>query len=125
MNRPLLEEITLAYQGQNLKPLRRVFCIHEKGVDHVCPLVALAVHRGVVDRGDAAIEIDGGANAALDWAASLWGDDFVIGLIDGWDSQEQAKDASDYVAGYDLGVEAARHLAPPDPQVQLVKKLTS
>lgn len=117
MNRPLLEEITLAYQSQNLKPLRRMFCIHEKGVDYVCPLVALAVNRGVVDRADPSIEIDGGANAALDWAAGIWGDDFVIGLLDGWDGREQAKDNPDYVDGYALGIEAAQKLVPSDPQI--------
>jgi hypothetical protein len=116
MNRPLLEEIKLAYQGQNLKPIRRMFCVHENGVDHVCPLVALAVHRGVVDRADPAVEIDGGANAALDWAAGLWGDDFVIGLLDGWDGQDMGKDNPDYVEGYALGVEAAQQLSPSDPQ---------
>ena len=63
MKNDLLAEIVAAYQTQNLKPIRRMFCVHEKGVDHVCPLVALAIHRGVVDRADPAIEIDGGANA--------------------------------------------------------------
>lgn len=117
MNADLLAEIIAVYQTQNFKPIRRMFCLHEKGVDQVCPLVALAVNRGVVDRTDPSIEIDGGANAALDWFASIWGDDFVIGLLDGWDGQEQAKDTPDYVEGYGLGVEAAKVLSPHDPPV--------
>ena len=117
MKNVLLAEIVTAYQTQNFKPLRRMFCVHEKGVDHVCPLVCLAVHRGVVDRADPAIEIDGGANAALDWAAQLWGEDFVIGLLDGWDGQEQAKNDPDYVEGHALGIEAAHQLSPRDPDV--------
>jgi hypothetical protein len=50
MNDPLLQEIRLAYQTQNLVPIRRFFSLHEGGVDYVCPLVALAIHRGQVDR---------------------------------------------------------------------------
>ena len=111
----LLAEIKLAYQSQGLRPIRRMFCLHEKGVDHVCPLVALAVHRGVVDRADPAIEIDGGANAALDWAANLWGEDFVIGLLDGWDAQNIGKAEQEYLDGYGLGHAAAQQLSPPDP----------
>lgn len=114
---PTLDEIVAAYQQQNLKPIRRMFCIHEMGVDHVCLLVALAVHRGVVDRADPGIEIDGGANSALDWAAGLWGDDFVIGLLDGFDGREQAKYDRDYLEGHELGVAAAHHLSPRDPDV--------
>lgn len=117
MRDELFAEIMAAYQRQDFKPIRRMFCIHEMGVDHVCPLVALAVHRGVVDRADPAIEIDGGANSALDWAAHLWGDDFVIGLLDGWDGQEQAKPDSDYLDGHELGVAAAQQLSPRDPPV--------
>lgn len=117
MNDSLLAEIVAAYQTQNLKPLRRMFCVHEKGVDHVCPLVCLAVHRGVVDRADPAIEIDGGANAALDWASDLWGFDLVVGILDGWDGQKTTKNTPEYVEGYSLGVEAAKVLAPRDPAI--------
>lgn len=117
MNNPLLAEIVAAYQTHNFKPLRRMFCFHEKGVDHVCPLVCLAVQRGVVDRADPSIEIDGGANAALEWSAKTFGEEFTIGLLDGWDGQEMAKNTLDYIEGHGLGVEAAKQLSPHDPAV--------
>ena len=117
MKDELLAEIVAAYQTTDFKPIRRIFTLLEKGIDHVCPLVALAVHRGVVDRADPAIEIDGGANSALDWAAGLWGDDFVIGILDGWDGQERGRNAPDYVEGHELGVAAAQRLSPRDPEV--------
>ena len=115
MKAGLLAEIVLAYQTQNLKPIRRIFCLHENGVDHVCPLVALAVHRGVLDRADPSIEIDGGANLALSWASDSWGFDLVVGILDGWDGQEQSKTNPHYVEGYELGVAAAQQLVPRDP----------
>lgn len=117
MKNELLAEIVAAYQTQNFKPIRRMFCVHEKGVDHVCPLVALAIHRGVVDRADPSIEIDGGANAALDWAAKTFGEEFTIGLLDGFDGQVQAKTDPDYVDGHELGVAAATQLLPRDPPI--------
>ena len=117
MNNDLLAEIVAAYQAQNFKPLRRMFCLHEKGVDQVCPLVALAVNRGVVDRADPSIEIDGGANAALEWSAKTFGEEFTIGLLDGFDGQEQAKNDPDYVDGHELGVAAAKQLSPRDPPI--------
>jgi hypothetical protein len=113
--KPTLTEIVAAYQAQDFKPIRRIFTLHAKGVDHVCPLVALAIHRGVVDRADPGIEIDGGANLALSWGSDLWSFEFVVGILDGWDGQEQAKDIHDYVEGYQLGVAAAQQLSPLDP----------
>lgn len=115
MNDALLDEFKAAFQSQNLKPIRRAFCLHEEGVDFACPLVALALHRGQVDRADPGIEIDGGANTALEWAAQTFGEDFTIGFLDGFDGQKQAKPDHDYVEGHDLGVAAAQQLSPRDP----------
>jgi len=117
VNTSLLVEIVTAYEMQGFKPIRRIFTLHEKGIEHVCPIVALAVHRGVVDRADPAIQIDGGANAALEWAAGQWGESFVIGLLDGFDGQEQARPDPFYLEGHELGVAAAQQLAPRDPDL--------
>ncbi len=38
----------------------------------------------------------------------------MIGLLDGFDGQEQAKNAHDYVAGHALNVEAVLLLSPRD-----------
>jgi hypothetical protein len=115
MNDTLLEEIKLAYQAQNLKPIRRLFFLHDEGGDFACPLVAIALHRGLVDRTDPDIAIDGGANAALEAAARLFGEAWTIGFLDGFDGQTQAKTDTDYLRGHALGLEAARQLSPRDP----------
>lgn len=117
MNEPLLLEIRLAFQTQNLVPIRKFFCLHEGGVDFACPLVALALHRGQVDRADPGIELDGGANAALAAAAKAFGEDWTIGFLDGFDAMTKAKDTPDYLAGHALGLEAAQQLSPCDPPV--------
>lgn len=116
MNDALLDEMVAAF-ADDLRPIRRFFCLHEEGVTWVCPLVALAIRRGVVDRADPEIEIDGGANAALEWAAIQWGEDFVIGLLDGFDGRGLAKTVLEYVDGHALGVKAAQQLLPRDPPV--------
>ncbi len=115
MNLLLLQEISLAYQTQNLRPIRRFFFLHDESGDFACPLVALAIYRGQVDRTDPGIGLDGGANTALEWVARTFGEDFAIGLLDGFDGQEQAKDDPDYLRGYDLGVAAALQLNPREP----------
>ena len=43
MNADLLAEIVTAYQAQDFTPIRRMFTLHEKGVDYVCPIVALVI----------------------------------------------------------------------------------
>lgn len=117
MNDALLEEIKLAYQTQKLQPIRRFFFLHDKEGDFACPFVALALHRGLVDKADPDVAIDGGANAALEAAAKSFGDDWTIGFLDGFDGQEQVKTDPDYVAGHALGLEAAKQLVPRDPPV--------
>jgi len=115
MNDALLEEIKLAYQTQNLKPIRRFFFLHDPEGDFACPLVALAIHRGQVDKSDPDVAIDGGANAGLEAAAKTFGEDWAIGFLDGFDGQGQPRNSLDYAEGHALGVEAARLLSPRDP----------
>jgi hypothetical protein len=117
VNDALVQEIRLAYQSQKLQPIRRFFFLHDDSGDFACPLLALAVYRGQVDRADPRIELDGGANPALEWAAQTFGEAFAIGLLDGFDGQQQAKDDPDpdYLRGYALGVAAALQLNPRDP----------
>lgn len=115
MKHTLLEEIITAFRRRKLQPIRRRFLVREGGVEFACPLVALAIHRGQVNRADPGIELDGGANAALEWAARTFGEGFAIGLLDGFDGQHQAKDDANYLRGYALGVAAADQLSPRDP----------
>jgi hypothetical protein len=115
MNDALLEEIKLAYEAQNLKPIRRFFLLHDEQGDFACPFVALALHRGQVDRSDPDVAIDGGANAALEAAAKEFGEAWTLGFLDGFDGQEPRKNDPDFLAGHALGLEAARQLSPRDP----------
>lgn len=114
MDAELLEEIKLAYQAQKLQPIRRFFFLHDEEGDFACPLVALAIHRGQVDKADPDVAIDGGANVALEAAAKVFGEDWTMGFLDGFDGQEPARSVPDYIAGHALGGEVARRLAPRD-----------
>lgn len=117
MDAELLEEIKLAYQAHKLQPIRRFFFLKDDSGDFACPLVALAVHRGQVDRADPGVAIDGGANAALEAAAKAFGEDWTLGFLDGFDGQEQRKNGSDYLDGFTVGQAAAQQLCPRDPAV--------
>ena len=113
MTDSLLEEIKAAYQ--TLKPIRRCFFLHERGIDYGCVVVALAVHRGVTDKRDPALVKDEAENTCLEWASSVFGEDFVWGVISAWDGEKQVKDEPDFLAGYTIGLEAAKQLLPREP----------
>jgi hypothetical protein len=115
VNDALLEEIKLAYETQKLQPIRHFFLLHDDQGDFACPLVALALHRGQVDRSDPGVALDGGANAALEAAAKAFGEDWTMGFLDGFDAQEQAKNGPDYIDGFALGQAAAQQFCPRDP----------
>jgi hypothetical protein len=115
MNDTLLKEIIAAFRHRKLQPIRRLFFLHDDTGDFACPLVAIALHRGLVDRTDPDIAIDGGANAALEAIARIFGEEWTIGFLDGFDGQVQAKNDPDYLRGHALGLEAARQLSPRDP----------
>jgi hypothetical protein len=117
VNEQLLAEIKLAYQTLNLVPIRKFFCLHEEGVDYACPIVCLAVHRGVTEKGDSDLAKDETANIALEWASRTFGEDFIWGLISAWEGLGKIKTDPDYLRGYDLGVEAALQLSPRDPAI--------
>jgi len=114
----LLAELALAYQRQQLVPIRRCFFHRENGVDYACPIVCLALFHRVADKDDPGIELDRGSNICLEWGSTnLGGEEFVWGLISAWDGQEKVKDDEEYLAGYALGLEAAQQLCPRDPPV--------
>lgn len=115
MNDALLDEMKLAFRTLNLKPIRRCFFLHEDGVDYACPVVCLAIHRGVTEKSDPDLANDEAANIALEWASKTFGEDFIWGLLSAWEGQEKVKDDPDYLRGYELGIEAAQLLSPRDP----------
>ena len=108
----LLEDIKTAYKAHRLRPVRRVFYLPGKRYAWACPLVALALHRGVVGRDDPAIARDAADNPAVEWAAQTFGEEWSWGLVDGFDRQGQRIHDPDYRKGYDLGVALAREILP-------------
>jgi hypothetical protein len=106
----LLPEIRDAYEALGLRPIRRHFYIHDQGGDFACPLVALALHRGVTDRDDPDLARDDGFNLAVEWAAQQFGESWVIGFLDGFDGDPQNHVDPAYLSGCRLGALAAEQL---------------
>jgi len=117
MNEALIEEIKTAYEKLGIAPIRRCYYLHEEGGDSACPLVALALFHGVVEKDDPGIELDDGLNVCLEWGSNFLGEDFTWGLMSAWDGHEKIKDDPDYLRGYTLGLAAAQQLSPRDPPV--------
>jgi hypothetical protein len=112
MNDALLDEIRLAYQAHNLRPLRETFFYHGKRLDYACPLTALAIHRGAVDRADPGLELDQATNPVFDWACKEFGLGWVWGFLDGFDGRPVALDDPAYREGHALGVSAGTLIVP-------------
>ena len=99
-----------AYQTQKLRPIRGRFLVADQGGDLACPLVALALHLGVAERGDPELARDDGFNLALDWACQEFGEDYALALMDGFDGKQIGGVGSAYLVGYDLGVKTAQQI---------------
>ena len=115
MNDDLLETIKLAFETASFVPIRRCFFLREGSINFACPIVTLAVYRGVTDKNDPNLGNDEAANIALEWASSVFGEEFIWGLLSAWDAEKKVKNEPDFNAGYDLGLEAAKTLMPHDP----------
>lgn len=108
----LLEEILGSFDAQQLCPTRGTFF---REPSSSCPLVALAVNRGMVRRDDPDLSLEQAANPAFDWACDEFGEDFVFGLLDGFDGKAANRTDSLYLDGFRLGEKAAALLLPvPD-----------
>ena len=88
------DEIKTAYQVQNLRPIRGFFLRN----DFACPIVALAIHRGVVKRDDPIAD-----GVALQWAVETFGRGWVKGFLDGFDGQTRSIDDPAYPNGFAVG----------------------
>jgi hypothetical protein len=110
MNAALLDEIRLAYQAHNLRPFRDSFFHHGTRCDYACPLTALAIHRGAVDRADPGLELDGADNPAFDWACREFGLGWAGGFLDGFDGRPFALDDPAYKEGHAFGASVARQV---------------
>lgn len=107
----LLRETIAAYDAQHLRPTRGTFFTPE---GFACPLVALALYRGVVSRGHPDLSLERAANPAFDWACTELGEDFTFGLLDGFDGKPANRAGSLYLDGFGLGTALAKLLLPAD-----------
>jgi hypothetical protein len=112
MNRQLLDEIKTAFKAHSLRPIRRRFFMHGRRYDSACPLVALAIHRGVVDRSDPAVARDAADNPVVEWAAKTFGEEWSWGLCDGFDGQTERINDPPYLDGYAFGRALALEILP-------------
>ena len=103
----LLTEIRDAYEALGLRPIRRHFFIHDQGGDFACPLVALALRRGVTDRDDPDLARDDGFNLAVKWASQQFGEEWVIGFLDSFDGDPQNRVDPAYLDGSRFGATVA------------------
>jgi hypothetical protein len=108
----LIDEIKTAYKLHGLRPMRGLFFWPGKRYDFACPLVALAIHRGVVKRDDPDLARDDAANAAVEWAAQTLGEEWTLGFLDGFDRQSKRLDNREYDDGFDIGVALAYDILP-------------
>jgi hypothetical protein len=118
----LLDEIKLAYKVHRLRPIRGFFFITRENSEFACPLAALAIHRGIMDGVRPGFEfaggaVDAGAIVTVEWAVKTFGNEWVMGFLDGFEGQTLADGpvkTTDYLQGYNLGLEAAKQLIPHD-----------
>jgi hypothetical protein len=108
----LLAEIKAAYKAQRLRPVRGFYYVKGKGYDSACPIVALAFARGIVSKADADLSTEDAALAALEWAAEQFGEDWVKGLLDGFDRQTERMTKRAYQDAYELGGKLADQILP-------------
>jgi hypothetical protein len=111
----LLGEIKTAYKVHRLRPIRRCFFLRGKRYDSACPMTALAIQRGVVDRDDPAIARDAADNPAVEWGAQTFGEEWSWGFVDGFDRQTERIDDPAYLHGYTLGIALAQDILPGGP----------
>jgi hypothetical protein len=112
MNQALLDEIRLAFRAHNLRPFRETFFYHGTRFNYACPLTALAIHRGVVNKADPGLELDQATNPAFAWACREFGREWVGGFLDGIDRRQPALDDPAYRAGHVSGAAVARQVFP-------------
>jgi hypothetical protein len=109
--RELLAEIKAAYKAQRLRPLRGFWFIHRRRYDLACPMVALALHRGVVTRDDPD-RLEKDCAAVGEWASAVFGTRWVQGFMDGFDRQTEGDDSPEYLGAYGLGAALAEDILP-------------
>jgi hypothetical protein len=113
----LLAEIKLAYKTHRLRPIHGFFYIRRGDCTFACPLVALAIHRGIMDGVEPGFEFHGGALdagsiEAIEWAAAHFGEKWVTGFLAGFDRQDESSNDEKYLEGYGFGEVLAQEILP-------------
>ena len=111
MNDTLLEEIQAAYRSHKLRPIPGTFHLDA----FACPLTALAISRGIVDKNDPDLGLDQEKNPVFAWACDEFGAAWVRGFLNSFDEEEKASNHTTYLAGYECGELVFRQLFRPHP----------
>jgi hypothetical protein len=119
MNQQLLAEIKGAYKALRLRPIRGFFFIHRKRYDLACPMVALALARGIVNRDDPDRLEKGDFTPVLEKFATEFSMPWVRGFSDGVDRQCQSSFDSKYLSGYEFGGRVAQEILPGESALGL------
>ena len=114
MNTELLAEIKLAYKTHGLRPIRGFFFIRRGNNNFACPLVALAIHRGIMNGVEPGFEFEGGAVDAgsIEAIAKQFGDQWVKGFLAGFDGQPVGDSDDKYQEGFGFGEVLAQEILP-------------
>lgn len=106
MNKALIHEMQEAYRSHKLRPIPGTFLLD----DFACPLTALAISRGVVDKYDPRLALDEDENPVFVWACDTFGTVWVQGFLNGFDDEDKANDAPAYLVGFQFGELAREQL---------------
>jgi hypothetical protein len=111
----LLAEIKLAYKTHGLRPIHGFFFIRRGDYTFACPLVALAISRGIMEGVEPGFEfiggaLDAGSIEAIEWASQQFGEEWVTGFLAGFDGQDESSNDEKYVEGYGFGEALAQEI---------------
>jgi len=99
----LLDEIKLAYASLAMRPLRGTTYKHDKPCDYGCPLTALCLYRGGIDRSNPKY-LEQTAASIHEWACNEFSDRWVKGFLHGFHYGEgKASSHPLYREGYECG----------------------
>ena len=110
MNDDLIAEIKAAYHTHKLVPVRGYFYLPD---DLACPLMALALSYGIVNRNDPDI-CGADACAVVEWSAQHFGEQETRGFLDGFDRLPERTSDEAYLTAYTFGQRVAQEIVPVD-----------
>lgn len=115
----LLAQLKTAFRLQRLRPVRGVWFLRRKRYDMACPLTALLLHRGLLDRSDSDALEKGDLSSALDELAKEFSMPWLQGFSDAFDRQMARTSEPAYLTGYKFGERVAQEILPGESPLGL------